>query len=403
MKIAQFSFCVITILVSECSCQEITYKNVTFFDNHMIITTTHQGRSLQEFLPDDPVESLTILGTIPVLYKDAIINVSNVRELHLYNNKIEQIHPEAFKNLVGVELLEMKYSDFITIKKGIFNDLAIRKLIVAYNHQLETVEEGAFDNPHIETLELTVSVIKTLPKNIFQKMAKLKTLDLTGNLLSSIPPEFLKLGLESVYFSYNRLTSIPGGVFTGHQTLQEVNLADNNVSLIDSSAFDHMLQLKSVNLAHNKLTTIDPEWFYNSSSVTRLNLHRNFFEDIPDEAFKNLHGEVEKIVLSECRVKNISCGAFKGIKMVRSLDLRMNEIEKWDAGFLTGLKEIRSLMLSANKIKCPDGDFNDVFKAEYTYVGLNPLDVDCLEKIEDWMKLESSKGHVVCTEESCFD
>ena len=254
------------------------------------------------------------------------------------------------------------------------------------------------DNQHIEELSLASNALKTLPKNVFKKMTNLRVLDVSANALTEIAPEFVGANLVRVFFAYNKLTGIPDGIFNKHRSLQEVDLSGNQIMMIDSAAFDDMVQLKNISLGINKITKIDRRWFRGTNNLRRVHLVRNDIEEVPDEAFSNIYNEnLEVIDLDENSIKRVSPVGFKGLRKIGSLRLSINNIDKWDASFLADVENIDLLDLSSNRIGCPEGDFNQVFKAVSTDLKFNPLNPECVEKIKNWKKLDSSNGHIIST------
>jgi Leucine-rich repeat (LRR) protein len=430
---------------------EVTFKNVSVWTapnkQYAVISSSD---SLKEFLPGVPVNIVAIKGKIPVLYEDSVSDVDNVEQLYFVKNEIEEIRPKAFKNLT-VKSLEIVYSNVTTLEEGVFDNLTLEELRITHN-LIGQIESGAFgDLPKLHSLSLANNKLETLGSDdVFDNLANLQNLDLSSNLISTLPDGvfkklpnlrvlllrrnrlgqirgdmFVNVGIHHLDLSSNSISSIGQDTWNGLPqltrlilsrnqltevskgdfhvpNLKQLELDNNQISFVAADAFDDFSNLINIMLMGNKLTRYDPRWFRNTTNIYRLYLANNLIEEIPNEAFKNIYNEkAQWITLNNNRIKNISRNAFKGFKKFDVLNLSHNQIEYWIGDFLRDTELIHYLNLVGNKIQCPLGDFEQVFKANFTYLDSNPLTPHCLQKIVDWKKTTSSQGHVVCTA-PCF-
>ncbi|KAJ3657247.1 hypothetical protein Zmor_016259 [Zophobas morio] len=447
MRLKWLSLLAVVILTtSSAKSSEITFRNVTLINSAgEEIVRLSSSSSLKENLPDERLDIVVINGNIPILFEDSIANISTIKQLRFLENGIEEIRSGAFKNLTGVQSLDISYSILVTLKNNTFRNLTVEELSVehsgvtkielcAFNYlpklhtlsllfnNLQTLEEEIFNNlSNLQNLELSFNFIRHFPDNIFKKIPKLKSvfirnnkieqlsqnafrsntlsyLDLSGNRIATITEgAFNDLPrLSSLILSFNHLTKITEGVFTG-QSLNHVILSHNKISSVTSGAFKTLSHLEKLSLEFNRLTLINPQWFQNLINLHQLNFGHNRIREIPDKAFRDIQNDNNKRMdLSHNRINNISSYAFSGLKFLDTLDLSYNEIENWDVTLLADVERIRHLNLFQNKIKCPEGNFHKIFKARFTYLGFNLLTPHCLRKIVDWRLLESRR-HVVCT------
>ncbi|XP_044267306.1 leucine-rich repeat-containing protein 15-like [Tribolium madens] len=426
---------------------EITFENVTvWISADEKLAEIESSTSLKQHLPDTSLDIIAITGEIPVLYENSVSNISNVKHIYFHENEILDIKPGAFKNLT-LETLEVVYSNLTTLKNGIFSNVSLKtleitsnlltkiepfeglptlKILVLRHNNLEDLDDEHILDQLVElqVLDLSYNKISVLPRNLLDNLHKLKTfmlrknkfwyfpeifpnstqidmLELSSNLISQLPGGILGnlQNLSRLYLSFNHLESIPSNVFSGHPNLKELDLSYNRISTIASNAFDDMPQLVNIKLTRNKLKKYDPNWFHNTPNLYQLHLANNEIEDLPEGVFRNIFNEKKQWVsLSSNKIKTISPNAFRGFKYFDTLNLAYNELETWDATLLADTEVIFYLNLVHNKIKCVGGDLDQAFKANFTYLGLNQLTPQCLQKIVDWRgdKLAKDK-HVVCT------
>lgn len=84
----------------------------------------------------------------------------------------------------------------------------------------------------LEELNLSYNKLTSpkLHREAFRKLRVLKTLDLSGNSLRSLPLG-LPRSLQTLEIKNNQLSSIPDGALTGMKKLQKLILSDNQLKL----------------------------------------------------------------------------------------------------------------------------------------------------------------------------
>lgn len=450
-KVLFFVFYVLTYVKSE---SEITFKNVTIWKGaEEKLATDVTFSSLEDILPrNNSLEVLFIKGEIPVLYKNSVANIANVEHLYFYENQIVEVQPEAFKNL-SIGYLIVIRSNLTIIKKGIFFNVKLHTLEIKHN-LIAKIENDAFEQvSKLKTLILSDNRLENLDKDMFGLLVDLENLDLSENGISILPQDILKhlpqlkmLSLKKnklqqfpnifehssldtldlsqnliselsegaldnlpqlsrLFLSFNNLDSIPSKVFSNHQNLQMFDLSNNKISSIAPDAFDNMPLLVNIKLTTNKISKYDINWFYKTPNLYRVDFANNLIEDLPDQAFKNIYNKKHQwISLNGNKIKTITPNTFKGIKFFDTLNLSDNKLEHWDANLLADVEEIYYLNLVHNNIKCVEGDFNQVFKANFTYLGESSLSPQCVQKIAEWRGTEYDKtlSYRTCTQPCIF-
>ncbi|EFA03896.2 Leucine-rich repeat protein soc-2 homolog-like Protein [Tribolium castaneum] len=427
-------------LISGAKPSETTFENVTIWKSaEEELAVIVSSNSLKQHLPNTSLDLIAITGEIPILYENSLSNISNVEQIYFHENELTEIKPGAFKNLT-LEALEVFYSNLTTLKSGIFCNVSLEKLEISYNflskiepfggltglrvlslshNNLEDLEAHLLDKlPELQVLDLSYNRISVLHPKLLNNQCKLKTLllrknkfwhfpnifensslellELSSNLMSKLPEGVLDnlQNVSRLFLSFNHLESIPSNVFTGHPNIKELDLSNNRITTIASDAFDNMPQLVNIKFTSNKLAKYDPNWFHRTPNLYQLNLANNQIGDLPEEVFRNLYSDKKQwISLSGNKIKTISPNAFRGFKRFDTLNLSFNELESWDGSLLADTEVIFYLNLLHNKIKCVGGDLDQAFKANFTYLGMNPLAPRCLQKILDWR----GDKHVVCT------
>ncbi|KAJ3656897.1 hypothetical protein Zmor_015942 [Zophobas morio] len=413
-----------------------TFVNVTvqWYFYHELETieqeTVASFDNVKKIIPDEEPVSVTIHGSIPILYEKSIFEVPNLVSLDLFNVSLEEIKPGAFENLPLLEKLILSGNKLTEIKTDTFVDLnvtyidlssnsiillqprAFKNFNASYllldNNKLTEFPSGVFDNVTLGNLSLTNNRLHTIaPKAL--STVRFRILNLPGNKLEEINPEVFDLQdlttlnldsnsvkllrpgdlrnlpeLDELSLVENQLKEIPEGVFNNTK-LNDLNLDANKIAKIASGAFDDMKDLVSLRIDFNNLTQWDNNWLGGESRDRFISIHFNQITEIPDDAFKNIPSAFA-IHLQGNKIRKISPKAFHQLEDVIDFDLANNEIDRWDLDFL-GNTSLDILNLRGNKLECVEGDLQTVFRN----VGIiklmdNPWNEECTKKIEEFLE-----------------
>ncbi|KAJ4826175.1 hypothetical protein Tsubulata_034271 [Turnera subulata] len=161
------------------------------------------------------------------------------------------------------------------------------------------------------------------------EIKSLQSLDVSSNLLTSIPDKFLSDcggidGLKLLNFSKNRLVgSLP--TFSGFGGLESLDLSYNSLSGEISLQLDGLVSLKSVNLGFNKFNGSLPMSLGNSTVLEQLALSMNLFGGtIPTEIVN-----------------------YQNLKVI---DLGANQLSGIIPYTIGNLSKLETLILSINKL-----------------------------------------------------
>jgi len=135
-------------------------------------------------------------------------NVTNVTSVHLNDNCIQFVPPEAFKPLVSLRHLYLQ------------------------NNQINKIHFSAFQsNVHLITLDLSGNKLQELPPIIFQKSSNLLWVNITGNPLnaSALQPILFDLSLNTIDADTCNNTQYSVNSFEAIPYLRGLNLKENAV------------------------------------------------------------------------------------------------------------------------------------------------------------------------------
>ena len=171
--------------------------------------------------------------------------------------------------------LSLDYSDIGDLSSHIFRRL-LHSLRLQENG-LKAVGPSCFRNLEgIQAVNLSYNDLVSLPETLFHGLTSLRYIFLTGNKLSFLKPKLFQ-GLKNVKridLNDNNLNHIPKGLFSSLNKLEFLNLANNKITAIDKNIFPRHSPLEQLLLQNNYLSAI-PTWILNLTKIAVIDLSSN--------------------------------------------------------------------------------------------------------------------------------
>uniref|UniRef100_A0A674MR21 Relaxin family peptide receptor 1 n=1 Tax=Takifugu rubripes TaxID=31033 RepID=A0A674MR21_TAKRU len=147
----------------------------------------------------------------------------NVTMMYLQHNRIQDVHPDAFRGLYNLTRLYLSYNKISVLMPGVFRDLHKLEWLILENNDIHQVSPMTFSG--LNSLVLLVLLNNSLTKldDICREMPKLNWLDLEGNLLETIGNvSFHSCSMLTVLvLQQNRISHIDEQAFSVPQKLGE--------------------------------------------------------------------------------------------------------------------------------------------------------------------------------------
>ena len=127
-------------------------------------------------------------------------NLSNLMFLKLASNRIQTITSSTFRGLNGLASLELENNKITSIAANAFSNISILHL---YNNKISTLDPQAFAGADATVLTLHENKLTSVPLGVFDSLTKLNHLDLSNNPWEcdcSITWLKVWLGNKSAYF-----------------------------------------------------------------------------------------------------------------------------------------------------------------------------------------------------------
>ena len=189
------------------------------------------------------------------------------------------------------------------------------------------------------------SEITTIEENAFDELASLKTLNLSGNEISSINTTVFNLAVSG---------------------LQRLSLAGNQISSIAGNSFQHLTSLEHLDLSAQRSggLILDDEDLRGLVRVNELLLSNAEIEDIHEDAFYDL-GNCELLDLSYNKLDDNISTEFKHLRSLHTLDLSHNLFVS-PSNILAGLREgnLATLKLVGGFVDSGDAHLTENFLSQ---------------------------------------
>uniref|UniRef100_A0A914Z2S6 Uncharacterized protein n=1 Tax=Panagrolaimus superbus TaxID=310955 RepID=A0A914Z2S6_9BILA len=234
------------------------------------------------------------------------------------------------------------------INASLISKVKCHRPMLLQGHNLIQVEE---DDMKCSGIEKRAAVSCADKKRCPSECACTATIvDCHDRSLSHIPSN-LPIGIEEIRLNGNKITSIPSKAFEKLHKLRTLDLSRNQINEIAADAFSDLNKLQHLHLFHNNISELAPQTFFGLKELEMLMLNANNLRCIPTELFKDLN-ELNVLSIYKNKIKSIENGTFDSLKSVRALHLSENPYIcdcnlAWLAEFL-GKKQL----LDTSGVKC---------------------------------------------------
>lgn len=184
--------------------------------------------------------------------------MSQLTSLYIYNNKIRNIDPEAFKSLKNLKSLFMGDNKLTYIHPDTFKCNTNLEELDLHGNNISLRDKGPFrDLVNLFSLNLASCNLNRIPNATFQGTVKLSRLDMSNNKLTDIDDHLFDdlNSLKVLNLSGNVLTSVDFLLVLSTRSLQEISLYvyDNKLANLSTDILKRMGDLKNLDMHKNPL------------------------------------------------------------------------------------------------------------------------------------------------------
>lgn len=160
---------------------------------------------------------------------------------------------------------------------------------------------------------------------------------------------FRRAPLKLLDLHYNRIGSLPAGVFSELNSLEVLDLSHNNIMELQPECFQGLEKLIVLNLTENFVETIQPKTFHEVPLLKQLALAGNSFKMIDSQWFSNLK-HMEHLDLRLLALSSLPKDVFHFLPVLTLLEMSGNDFEDVPTEALRGAKSLKILHMEQNPI-----------------------------------------------------
>ncbi|XP_029474169.1 podocan [Rhinatrema bivittatum] len=264
-------------------------------------------------------------NAIKAIPTDVLTQIRHLEYLLLHNNKLKAkgIHPDAFLGLKKLHTVHLYNNLLDRVPSGL--PRRVKTLMLLHN-QIVGISKNDFAATYfLEELNLSYNKITSseIHREAFRKLRLLKSLDLSGNNLKSLPWALPK-NLETLKLKENEISSIPKGSLAGMAKLKELYLSNNKlkVNSLYAGAWSQLASLQLLDMSGNQMSSIPADL---PESLEYLYLQSNKISTVPENAFDSTPN-IKGIFLrfNALVVGAVKDNAFRKLRKLQVLDIEGN-------------------------------------------------------------------------------
>ncbi|KAL4226043.1 otolith morphogenesis [Mactra antiquata] len=306
-----------------------------------------------------------------------------VYHLEIQSNGIRELHPENFRGLLKLKLLDVSNNEISFINETVFENLpSLEELKINHNKLTELpVLRG---NPVLNRLELTHNKIHTINGNGLMRVPQLDMLDL----------------------SYNDIGHVTNSSFPANLSITKLFLRHNEIILFEAGCFYNLTKLEILKLNKNKISHLPKDLFAKNTNLKQLDLSKNQLSRLMGLTFTVLT-KLQLLKLRKNSIHTLDDGVFFGLSELLELQLDENNLTTISPGWLFGLSNLEKLSVSNNKINTIESKAwehaQNVVTLNLSFNSLMKIQTDSFHKMTSLQKLLLANNQIGIIQEQAFN
>ncbi|KAM9242386.1 leucine-rich alpha-2-glycoprotein isoform 1-T1 [Dugong dugon] len=210
-------------------------------------------------LPADTVYLAVEFFNLTQLPANILQDASNLQELHLSNNRLENLSAEFLLPVPQLKVLDLTHNALSQLPPGLFQASAALHTLVLKENCLEVLRASWLNGlKALAYLDLSGNRLQMLPPGLLANLTALQILDLGDNQLEVLPSDLLRgpLRLERLHLESNRLRVLGGDLLAPQPGLRYLFLQNNSLATVAAGAFQGLQELDMLDLSDNLLTSV---------------------------------------------------------------------------------------------------------------------------------------------------
>ncbi|XP_050530399.1 protein artichoke [Daktulosphaira vitifoliae] len=284
-----------------------------------------------------------------------LATLPSLRRFDISHNEVMSMDPTTFIDTPNLEHINISHNHIDSI-----NSLTLTHLyhLYEFDASYNRINQFVGGLPRaIEYLYLSHNKIMNLPSDSSTDLhlPALKLLDVSGNGIHRVPTNSLiALSLlRWLYLGENSIQKLENGAFGGLNQLETLTLNDNKLLSIHANTFKELPLLTELSLKGNRLELLEPSLLSNNPKLKKLNISHNRLTEIYESYFSS-NKELEEISIAHNSLSEFPSSLTVN-PLLKTLDLRNNEIRHMKSGAVSSMPFLKELYLSENKLNSLNG------------------------------------------------
>lgn len=257
MYIKLVFFCATILLtIRECTIVEIktspknqyletSILNINHLHHRLFYNLFVYSLSVTKLAPWETSRPINIVADFPV-----------TEELYFANTSMNYL--PQFYSLPRLKKLAIVSNNISTITNDTLPKLSVERLYFMRN-EIYTVEDNSFGK-YVKVLHMDCNNLEQLSSDWFTNPQKLERLHLLGNKIKYLQENALKdfVNLDGIDLSYNELTTIGDGAFSGSEQYSLLSISNNNLVELKPTIFSsNITKINLFMIDYNRLTFLN--------------------------------------------------------------------------------------------------------------------------------------------------
>ncbi|XP_018355580.1 PREDICTED: leucine-rich repeat-containing G-protein coupled receptor 5-like [Trachymyrmex septentrionalis] len=239
-------------------------------DENKFNNIRHYGNSLS-MIGLKNLHYLSVSGNnINTIESDAFQDNNELLFLNLSSNHIHDLYSTTFENLQYLETLDLSINQLENVPQ-LSNETEISTLYINSNNIKKIISHTFVRMPKLMKLLMRENQIDEIDVNAFAHLNLLKELDLSGNMLSSLPKGWTEslVSLKYLGLSENKFTSLESLSLTNTwPSIDVLYLMKNPLECLNVKYFENLPQNLVIDLINNSNFT--KKWIQDTSTPNTL-------------------------------------------------------------------------------------------------------------------------------------
>ncbi|GMT18961.1 hypothetical protein PFISCL1PPCAC_10258 [Pristionchus fissidentatus] len=239
----------------------------------------------------------------------------SLHTLDISHNRLLSL-PDWLSDITSLEHIDASHNLIRTLPVRLLAAPSLRSLLLHRNRLIALPD--TVDSP-VESIDIHSNRLQYLPTNFFVGAKRLRDLNISSNLLESLPSPPPSHRLRSLKAAFNHLNESIIPLICSFRSLVILHLAHNKIHFFDDSSLRELRLLEEVNLSSNSLSSLSLT-IPSLPALRVLRAHSNLLETLPTLANSR---SLTIIDVSNNRLSRVDTARCTGITL-RQLDLTCN-------------------------------------------------------------------------------